>query len=121
MLSLEQAILDDLRIALDHADYLYSNERMLNRVDSYLLGGPYYVLQIADYDVGTITPFELKQRQPVDQGHRFSMIRYGSQVDLIIPLNDRYELATVQPTGHHVEAGVDPLVRVTAQTNGAGR
>jgi phosphatidylserine decarboxylase len=113
MLDMEKGLVDDLRIAADSADYLHSNQRMVNRVDSHLLGGPYYMVQIADYDVDSITPFELKQNQPVDQGHRFSTIRYGSQVDLIVPLSDAYELETIQQTGHHVEAGVDPVIRIT--------
>jgi phosphatidylserine decarboxylase len=112
MIEVEKGLLDDLRINLDEAAYVHSNQRMVNRVDSPLLGLSYYVLQIADYDVDSITPFELRQRQPVDQGHRFSMIRYGSQVELIVPLDDRLELETVQPTGYHVQAGVDPLIRV---------
>jgi phosphatidylserine decarboxylase len=111
MLDVEKSILDELRIAMDRAGYLYTNQRVLNRVDSHLLREPYYVLQIADYDVDSITPFDLRQRQPVDQGHRFSMIRYGSQVDLIIPVDRGLDLETVHQTGHHVKAGVDAVVR----------
>lgn len=121
MLEMEKAIVDDLRVPLDNADYVYTNQRMLNRIDSHLLPHPYYVLQIADYDVDAITPFELKQHQPVDQGHRFSMIRYGSQVDLIVPLSERYELETVHPTGHHVEAGVDAVLHITHGERGGSR
>lgn len=115
MLAMEKSLVENGCVALDHADYAYTNQRMVNRIDSHLLAGPYYVLQIADYDVDSITPFELRQRQPVDQGHRFSTIRYGSQVDLIVPLSDRYELDTLHPTGHHVEAGLDAVVRITSR------
>ena len=59
----------------------------------------YYILQIADYDVNCITPFELKQNHPVVQGARFSQIGYGSQVDLIIPLSTRWRFDLLQPTG----------------------
>ncbi len=113
MLEVEKSILQDLRISTDSMEYLHHNQRMLNRIDAVDLAQPYYVLQIADYDVDCICPFNLKQNQPVDQGERFSQVRYGSQVDLIVPLSSRFDFATVQSTGDHVEAGIDPLIKVT--------
>lgn len=113
MLDVEKGILDDLRIDTDAMGYLHENQRMLNRIWASTLGQYYYVLQIADYDVDCITPFSLKQNQAVDQGERFSQIRYGSQVDLIVPLSGRFEFTTLQEPGMHVEAGIDPLIRVT--------
>jgi phosphatidylserine decarboxylase len=112
MLYVERALVDDLRIDLESAGYLHDNQRVINRVDSVQLGQEYYILQIADYDVDCITPFELKQNQPCDQGHRFSQVRYGSQVDLIVPLSKKWEFTTTQQVGSHVEAGVDTLIKV---------
>jgi phosphatidylserine decarboxylase len=112
MLALERAILEELRLPMEDAVYLHDNERVLNRIWSDELGDAYYLLQIADYDVDSITPLELNQNQPVNQGARFSQIRFGSQVDLILPLSARFDFETTQPTGVHVEAGVDPVVRV---------
>ncbi len=113
MLDVERHVLQDLRIAVESMGYLHHNQRVVNRIWSAELGQAYYVLQIADYDVDCITPFELKQNQPVAQGERFSMVRYGSQVDLIVPLSDRFDFTTLQQTSVHVEAGVDPIVKVT--------
>ena len=47
------------------------------------------------------------------------MIRYGSQVDLIVPLSPKFDFETLQKTTHHVEAGLDPLIKITRknQTN----
>jgi phosphatidylserine decarboxylase len=70
------------------------------------------MIQIADYDVDSITPFELRQNQPCLQGARFSQIRYGSQVDLVIPLSPTLDFEPVLPVHHHVEAGIDPIVAV---------
>lgn len=112
MLEIEQALMEKLRLPLGRAEYLRDNQRVLNRVWSDELGDAYYVLQIADYDVDSITPFELSQNAPVGQGQRFSQIRYGSQVDLIVPLSDRVDLELVQATGVHVEGGVDPVIRI---------
>ncbi|CAA9481172.1 MAG: Phosphatidylserine decarboxylase [uncultured Solirubrobacterales bacterium] len=112
MLEVEENILEDLRVAPSRAEYLRHNQRMVNRIETPGSEGPYYVLQIADYDVDSITPFELKQNQPCLQGQRFSQIRYGSQVDLIIPLSEHRELVPTQPVHCHVEAGIDTLVAI---------
>jgi phosphatidylserine decarboxylase len=112
MLDVEEELLAELQVSVRSFEYLHNNQRVINRIDSAQLPGSYYVVQIADYDVDSITPFELRQHQPCSQGERFSQIRYGSQVELLIPLSDCYELEPVQPVGFHVEAGIDPLVAV---------
>jgi phosphatidylserine decarboxylase len=112
MLEMEENLLRDLRVDLWSAEYLRHNQRVVNEIRVTELGQEYYLLQVADYDVDMILPFELRQHWPVLQGARFSQIRYGSQVDLVIPLSDRFTFEPIQPVGHHVEAGVDPLVRI---------
>jgi len=116
MLEVEKHILKELRIPSETLEYLHHNQRMVNRIWSSELAQPYYVLQIADYDVDCITPFDLKQNQAAAQGERFSQVRYGSQVDLIVPLSSRFEFTALQKNGHHVEAGIDPLIKVTRKT-----
>jgi len=113
MLDVEKSILRELRVSPESLDYLHHNQRVVNRVYSSHLGQAYYMLQIADYDVDCIVPFKLKQNQPVFQGQRFSQVRYGSQVDLVVPLSSRFEFEPLQETGDHVEAGTDPLIRIT--------
>lgn len=112
MIEVEKDLLEELAPYTRHAGYLFNNQRVVNRIFSIDLGQHYYVLQVADYDVDCITPFRLKQNQPFAQNERFSMIRYGSQVDLIIPLSGRYTYTPLLGAGMHVEAGVDPLVRI---------
>ncbi|MFB9906046.1 phosphatidylserine decarboxylase [Allokutzneria oryzae] len=112
MLAMEQNLLADLRIDPARAGYLHHNQRVVNRIDVPALRQSYYVLQIADYDVDSVTPFSLRQNRQVFQGRRFSQIRYGSQVELVIPLSEHLEFVPLQETGTHVQAGVDPLVRV---------
>jgi len=108
----EKSILQDLHISTDSMEYLQHNQRVLNRIYSVDLAQPYYVLQIADQDIDRITPFVLRQNQLVAQGQRFSQVRYGSQVDLILPLSSEFDFETVQDTGDHVEAGIDPIVKL---------
>jgi phosphatidylserine decarboxylase len=116
MLYVEKDLLDNIVPYTRNADYLFNNQRVINRIYSMQLKQEYYVLQVADYDVDCIMPFKLKQNQPFAQNQRFSLIRYGSQVDLIIPLSDYYDFTPVLEAGMHVEAGVDPLVRITRKS-----
>jgi len=69
---------------------------------------PLHVLQ-----VDHITPFVLKQNQAVGQRQRFSQARFGSQVDLIVPLSARFDFDTVAEMGDYVKAGIDPIIKVT--------
>jgi phosphatidylserine decarboxylase len=112
MLAIEKGLVDELRIDVESAGYLHNNQRVLNRVYSAELRQHYYIVQVADYDVDCITPFHIKQNQPFGQNQRFSQIRYGSQVDLIIPLTGVHRFLPLLQAGMHVEAGLDPLVRV---------
>jgi phosphatidylserine decarboxylase len=112
MLDVEKELLEKLRIPKVGSEYLYKNQRVINRVHSPSLGQSYYMIQLADYDVDCIVPFEPDQHRYFAQGQRFSQIRYGSQVDLVIPVSPRFELKTLVQIGMHVEAGVDALVEI---------
>lgn len=112
MLEIERGLVEDLMIDHNQAHYLHGNQRVLNRVYAPDLRQHYYMLQIADYDVDRITPFNLRQNVAISQNRRFSQIRFGSQVDLIIPLSNKYRFQTLHDVGTHVEAGVDPLVKI---------
>ncbi len=112
MLDTEIDLISELKINNENAEYLYKNQRVLNSVYASDLGLKYYVLQIADYDVDCITPFQLGQNNQCSQNERFSMIRYGSQVELIVPITEQHELELLQEPGVHVEAGLDPLILI---------
>lgn len=112
MLEVENDLIYEKLISNEKSDYLRKNQRMLNRIYSSDLEMWYYILQVADYDVDCITPFQLGQCNPVSQNQRFSMIRYGSQCELIVPVTPELKLELLQETGVHVEAGLDPLIRI---------
>ena len=84
---------------------------MLNQIYAPSIDYTYYVLQIADEDVNVIAPFA-EQGSSLVQNQRFSLIRWGSQCDLVLPLDDRFNFEIVQDDHVHVEAGIDPLVKV---------
>ena len=111
MLAIEKDILNKT-INPDNLEYLKYNERMLNEFYISSLDYKYYVLQIADEDVNVIAPFA-EQATPLVQNERFSLIRWGSQCDLVLPLDDRFNFEICQDDHVHVEAGLDQLVKVT--------
>jgi len=113
MLDMERAILEEVEhLPLEEATYMRHNQRMVNRIDSTQLGQSYYIIQIADYEVNCVTPFELRQNWPCLQGQRFSAIRFGSELTVIIPCSPHYDFVPMQSVGMHVEAGVDPIFQV---------
>lgn len=111
MLAIEKDILNQT-INPDNLEYLKYNERMLNEFYIPSLDYKYYVLQIADEDVNVIAPFA-EQITPLVQNERFSLIRWGSQCDLVLPLDDKFNFELCQDDHVHVEAGIDQLVKVT--------
>ena len=111
MLAIEKDILNKT-INPDNLEYLKYNERMLNEFYIPSLDYKYYVLQIADEDVNVIAPFH-EQDNLLVQNERFSLIRWGSQCDLVLPLDDRFNFEIYQDDHVHVEAGVDQLVKVS--------
>ena len=93
-------------------DYTKKNQRMLNTIYVPVLDLKYYVLQIADDDINSITPFTTQQNFPYDQNNRFSMIRWGSQCNLIIPMHKNYTFEIFCKERTHVEGGIDRLVKI---------
>jgi hypothetical protein len=81
-------------------------------VRSSILRYQYYIVQIADSDVAEILHFDRRQHAPMSQSERFSLVRSGSQVALILPLDPRYHFRTLCQVTDHVEAGVDALVKI---------
>jgi phosphatidylserine decarboxylase len=90
--------------------YLFPNERCITRMYAPRIKTSYYMIQVAERDVDEIANWGYEHQC---QGERFGIVRFGSQVDLVIPLKpneDRYEI--LAKVNYHVVAGVDPIVRV---------
>ena len=114
MLAVEKDILNKV-INPNNMAYLKYNERMFNQVYVPSLDYTYYLIQIADEDVNVIAPFK-HQKDLCTQNERFSLIRWGSQVDLVLPLDSRYNFETILDDTMHVNAGLDKLIKIH-QTN----
>lgn len=113
MLMIEKGIIkEDFNFQGEDYKYLKKNERMFNQIYSPKLDLTYYVIQIADVDVSAITHFDQDQNELRTQNERFSAIRWGSQLDLIVPLDDRYEFKFVHNVTDAVQAGLDKVISI---------
>ena len=108
MLATENELMKDL-VNFNYSGYEIYNARMVNKIYCPVKEVNYYIVQIADDEVNTITPFSVRQNDFFPQNARFSAIRWGSQVDLIIP--GKYVKPLLR-AGVHVQAGVDALFEV---------
>jgi phosphatidylserine decarboxylase len=109
MFPFEQDLLNELRINEDNLKYLFKNEKLVSTIYCPEIRGKYYIVQVADKDVDCCVNWG--DGDILQQGERFGMIRWGSQVDLVIPLIDKnlkYEIL-VKPY-QHVEGGLDKII-----------
>jgi phosphatidylserine decarboxylase len=114
MLATEKDIFNG-KINPANLEYLKYNERMWNKIYSPSIDYTYYLIQIADEDVNVIVPFTTDQNDLFAQNERFSLIRWGSQVDLILPLDERFDFELCLEDHMHVEAGLDKLIKIVTK------
>ena len=110
MLAVEKDILNKV-INPNNMDYLKYNERVLNTIYNSSLDYTYYIVQIADEDVNVIAPFK-QQGDLCTQNERFSLIRWGSQVDLVLPIDSRFSFELLLKETMHINAGLDKLIKI---------
>lgn len=112
MLFMEDAIMaKELGYDID-VDYLFNNERRINTIYNPKLDLEYNVVQIADMEVDVIMHFSRREQPYLMQNNRFSFVRWGSQCDLLIPIDRRYKFEILAQPSTHVESGVDKLVKI---------
>jgi len=107
----EQELFEKLNINPDKLKYLFQNEKLVSTIYSPDIKGRYYIVQIADKDVNCIVNWG--EGDFLQQGERLGMIRWGSQVDLVIPITEKspkYKILVKK--FDHVKAGLDKLVRI---------
>ena len=115
MLAVEKDILNNV-INPNNMDYLKYNERVLNTIYNSSLDYTYYIVQIADEDINVIAPFK-QQGDLCTQNERFSLIRWGSQVDLVLPIDNRYQFELLLKETMHINAGLDKLIKINYAKN----
>ena len=102
---LEKAITPD-----EDLSYLFCNERKIVGVYNPKLKLKYYLIQIAEKDVDVILNWGLGK--DLTQGERYGQVRFGSQVDIIIPLTGDLEYELLVKENQHIQAGIDEIIRI---------
>jgi phosphatidylserine decarboxylase len=110
MLATEKDIFNG-KINPANLEYLKNNERMKIKINSLSLEYQYNMCLIADEDVNVISSFK-KQQDICSQNDRFGLVRWGSQTELILPLDKRFDFELCQEDHTHVEAGLDKLIKI---------
>jgi phosphatidylserine decarboxylase len=98
---------------LDNESYVTKNGRTVFTI--YNGRYKYYVVMLCDSDVNVIAPFTMRQGKWYGQNERFSVVRYGSQVTLILPMTDSFTFDLMEKPERHVRAGLDRLVYLRSQ------
>jgi phosphatidylserine decarboxylase len=114
MRPIERAIFDKMQINYNDCRYAFYNEAYKNTILAPRLDQKYYLVQIADFEVDVIAHFG-GNNDFYTQAERFSVIKFGSQTDLIIPLEGKKKFKSLIPDDgetYHVCAGVDAIVQV---------
>jgi phosphatidylserine decarboxylase len=111
MLLAENDLFNDLGYKKDHLTYLYANERKVSTFYCPRIKGRYYIVQVGDRDIDVILNWGVDG--PVFQGERFGEIRWGSQVDVLIPLTGKVQFKLMVKKLDHIEAGIDPIAQIT--------
>jgi phosphatidylserine decarboxylase len=106
----EKDILENAVPQVKNLDYLFQNERQIVKVYNPDMKGSYYLIQIVEREVNTILNWGIGDH--LSQGERYGLVRWGSQVDLIIPLNGKIKYEILAKKNHHVEAGIDEIIRI---------
>lgn len=86
---------------------MFENERVLTIIDSELL--KVGIVQIASHLVRKIVLY-MKEGNEVKKGERIGAIRFGSQVDLILPNLPPLNIEVVR--GEKVKAGVSVVAKI---------
>ena len=84
MLTVENDLFTEFGYDREDLGYIFANERKISTFYSPQVGGRFYIVQIGDKDIDVIQNWGVGNH--LFQGERMGAIRWGSQVDLIIPL-----------------------------------
>ena len=110
MLLQENNLLKEFSYKKRDNEFLRYNEKRINKFHCPAIKGAFYIVQVADKDVDCAISWRVGQF--LTQGDRFGQIRFGSQCELIIPLNKKRDFKILVPPLIHVESGVDAIVEI---------
>ena len=85
------------------------NERMIHNFETRV--GTISVVQIAGMIARTIIPF-ISARKDVKKGDEIGMIKFGSRVDLIVPIKGNEDMKILVKQGQYVYGGETVLIKL---------
>ena len=89
--------------------YIFRTSSASSGIYAPKIGGRYYLIQIAEHDVDEILNSDYRAMYR-ESGPVWCALE--ARVDLIIPLDGENEYELLVEKNYHVEAGIDPIVRV---------
>jgi len=110
MIFQEDNLLKEFHYKKRDNEFLRFNEKKISKFHCPAIKGAFYIVQVADKDVDCCLTW--RKGQFITQGDRFGQIRFGSQCDLIVPLKKGLKFETLVEPLVHVEAGIDPIIRI---------
>jgi len=111
MLPFERAYFDEELPAPQAALYQRLNERIVLEIYYPRFQYYYIIVQIADKDVDMINNYA-DEGDSLSQGERFGEIRWGSDVILLLPYDERFEIESLVNPSDYVYAGITPVFRI---------
>ncbi len=108
MLDFEEAIIRTREGNVPAPCFLQLNQRVISDLYVPHLDVGLHIVQIADSEINAITPFAPPGWSPISQGDRFSAIRLGSQVSLVMRFGRGANVKVLVKENFHYEAG-EPL------------
>ena len=110
MLLAENDLFKEFGYEKKHLTYLQVNERKVSTFYCPTIKGRYYLVQIGDRDIDVINNWGVGHH--AFQGERFGGIRWGSQVDILIPLTGKVGFKLMVNKLQHIQAGLDPIAQI---------
>jgi len=92
-------------------EFDFYNERVVISLLEPNLGLRYKIVEIADKEVDSIL-FFADENEVIDQGERLAWVVWGSEVIVVVPLNQKYEYELIAKPMYHVEAAKDVLFKI---------
>lgn len=103
-------------IDLNEADYLFSNQKRIYTVVNSILNYTYYIVQTLSAPIENIQSL-IKSKTYCSQNSPIALFPYANHVDVILPLDARFEFQLQQEVGAHMKAGLDRLVKIKPRNN----
>jgi phosphatidylserine decarboxylase len=103
-------------IDLNEAEYLFTNQKRIYTIVNSILNYTYYIIQTLSAPIENIESF-IKSKTYCNQNTPLSLFPYANHIDLVLPLDTKFEFQLQQGIETHVKAGLDRIVKIKLKNN----